>query len=97
MLTPSKCVLVMYKSLVINMDDDMANNAFARNNYEQLCNCDTSPDIDVCVAHVRDSANCVQDGLEHRYFCLQFSDKYYFMYLILYVMYVDSLKRYDHP
>jgi hypothetical protein len=66
MLTPLKCVLVVYQSLVINMDDNMAKNASAGNNYEQLCNCDTSPDIDVCVAHVRDSANCVQYGLEHR-------------------------------
>ncbi len=33
MLTPSKCVLVVYKSLVINMDDNMAKNAYARNNY----------------------------------------------------------------
>jgi hypothetical protein len=40
MLTLSKHVLVEYKSLVIKMVDDMARNAYAKNNYELLCDCD---------------------------------------------------------
>jgi hypothetical protein len=40
MLTPSKRVLVEYKRLVIEMVDDMARNAYAKNNYELLCDCD---------------------------------------------------------
>jgi hypothetical protein len=40
MLTPSKCVLIEYKILIIEMVDDMARNAYAKNNYELLCDCD---------------------------------------------------------
>lgn len=40
MFTPSKRVLVEYKSLVIEMVDDVARNAYAKNNYELLCDCD---------------------------------------------------------
>jgi len=40
MLTPSKHVLIEYKSLVIEMVDDMARNAYAKNNHELLCDYD---------------------------------------------------------
>ncbi len=40
MLTPSRCVLIEYKILVIEMVDDMAKNAYVKNNYELLCDCD---------------------------------------------------------
>jgi hypothetical protein len=40
MLTPSKHVLIEYKSLVIKMVDDMARNAYAKNNHELLCDYD---------------------------------------------------------
>jgi hypothetical protein len=39
MLAPIKLVLAEYKNLVVKMGDDMAENAFAKNNYELLCDC----------------------------------------------------------
>jgi hypothetical protein len=40
MLTPNKRVLAEYKSLVVKMGDNMVKNAYAKNNYELLCDCD---------------------------------------------------------
>jgi hypothetical protein len=40
MLAPIKLVLAKYKSLIVKMCDDMAGSAFAKNNYELLCDCD---------------------------------------------------------
>jgi hypothetical protein len=41
MLAPIKLVLVEYKNFVVKMCDDITGNAFANNNYELLCDCDT--------------------------------------------------------
>ncbi len=41
MLTPTKCVLQEYKTLVVKMVDDNLGNVTAKNNYELLCDCDT--------------------------------------------------------
>jgi len=40
MLAPNKHVLTKYKSFVVKMGVDMARNAFTKNNYELLCDCD---------------------------------------------------------
>ncbi len=41
MLALNKLVLTKYKSLIVKMGDDMAENASTKNNYEYLCDCDT--------------------------------------------------------
>ncbi len=56
MLAPNKDVLTKYKSLVVKMGDDMAGNAFAKNNYERLC----SYDIILGLTCVLGSAKFVQ-------------------------------------
>jgi hypothetical protein len=58
MLAPNKDVLIKYKSLVVKMGDDMARNAFAKNNYERLC----GYDIILGLTSVLSSAKFVQVG-----------------------------------
>ncbi len=97
MLAPNKLILVDYKCLVVKMGDDMAKNAFANNNYELLCHCDIALGL-TCVLPMLEAIQSLSKLAQGRdTFVYDLVTSIILCTTDLYVIYVDPLKRYEHP